>query len=112
MGLGDIRGEDCFEILADIMEPAMRIAQDEDAKALFSVNKERPENMTAQEYGVKLMGDHFPGLIKRNKDSFSQILAAVNGVPLDEYLENLSFTKLVSDIMKLIQDPAFRNFLS
>lgn len=112
MGLGDIRGDDCFDVLADIMEPAMKIAQDEDAKALFSTVKERPEGMSAEDYGVKLMGEHFPGLIKRNKDSFSKILAVINGKDVKEYTKGLTFTGLVNDIYSLIQDPTFRSFLS
>lgn len=112
MGLGDIRGADCFDVLADIMEPAMKIAQDEDAKALFSLNKERPEGMTPEEFGVKLMGEHFPGLIRRNKDSFAQIIAAMKGVTKSEYLKNLNFGTLVNDIYGLMNDPTFKSFLS
>ena len=112
MGLGDIRGADCFDILADIMEPAMKIAQDEDAKPLFSMNKERPEGMTAEEYGIKLMGEHFPGMIRRNKDSFAQIIAAMKGVTKAEYLKDLTFGMLVNDIYGLMNDPTFKSFLS
>lgn len=112
MGLGDIRGADCFDVLADIMEPAMQIIQDEDAKVLFDRNKERPEGMTAQEFGIKLMGDHFPGMIRRNKDAFAQIIAATKGISVDEYLKDLTFADLVNDIMGLIQDPVFTSFLS
>lgn len=112
MALGDIRGADCFDLLADIMEPAMQIAQDEDAKALFSMNKERPEGMTAQEFGIKLMGEHFPAMIKRQKDNFAQIMATMKGVTVKEYLKNLSFGGLVNDIFELMNDPTFKSFLS
>lgn len=112
MGFGDIRGLDCFDVLADIMGPSLAIAQDEDAKELFSLNKERPEGMTAEEFGIKLMSEKFPKMLKRNKDSFAQILAALNGQTVDEYLKDLSFGELVNGIMKLMQDPTFKSFLA
>lgn len=112
MGLGDIRGNDCFDVLADIMGPAMQIIQDEDAQVIFNKNKERPEGMSAQEFGIQLMGEHFPGMIRRNKDAFAQIIAATKGLEVDEYLKDLTFANLVNDIMGLLQDPVFASFLS
>ena len=112
MGLGDIRGADCFDILADIMEPAMSIASDEDAKELFSMNKERPEGMTAQEYGIYLMGNTFPKLLRKHKDNFAQIIAATKGTTKAKYLKDLDFATLTGDIMALLQDPVFKSFLS
>lgn len=112
MTLAEIQGANCFDALADIMEPALKIAQDEDAKALFSLNKEKPEGMTQEEYGVKLMGERFPGMIKRNKKELTKILAVVNGVSEKKYLENLTFPKLVNDVYGLINDASFRAFLS
>lgn len=112
MGLADIQGSKCFDVLADIMEPTLKIAQDEDVKALFSLNKERPEGMSAEEFGVKLMSEKFPGMIKKHKKELTKILAALNGTSEKEYLKDLTFPKLVNDVYGLMQDQSFRAFLS
>lgn len=112
MGLGDIRGKDCFDVLADIMEPAMRIVSDEEAKKLFDIHKQRPEGMTAQEFGIILMRDNFPGMMKRCKNDFAQILAVLEGKTTKDYLKDLTFAKLVNDMFALMNDPIFKSFLS
>lgn len=90
----------------------MAIAQDEDAKEMFSLNKERPEGMTAEEYGMKLMGTTFPKLLRKHKKNFARILAAMKGQTEKDYLKDLKFPTLVSDVMSLLQDPVFKSFLS
>lgn len=112
MGLGDVKGADCFDALADIMEPALRIANDDDAKKIFGLDKERPEGMTPQEYGMELMGKHFPVMIRKHKDDFAEILAVIKGVSVEEYLDGVTFGSLVSDIMELMKDPVFKGFLA
>lgn len=112
MGFGDIKGTDCFDALADIMEPALKIAQDDEAKKLFGVAGKRPEGMSAQEYGIKIMGEYFPSVIRNNKQHFAEILAVVHGMSVEEYLESVDFGSLVSDIMDLVSDPVFKSFLS
>lgn len=90
----------------------MAIAQDEDAKVLFSLEKERPEGMTVEEFGVKLMGETFPKLLRKQKDNFAKILAAMKGQTEKQYLKDLTFPSLVNDVMALLQDPVFKSFLS
>lgn len=111
MGLGDVKGDKCFEVLADIIAPVMRIAQDEESMKFFK-KEDRPEGITDQQYGLYIMENYFPLLLKAHKDDFAEILAALNGKTKKEYLKNLTFTSMFNDIYSLITDKTFMSFLA
>lgn len=111
MNLSDIKGEQCFDVLARIMAPAMRIAKDEEAMKMFR-KKTIPEGMSQEEYGMSIVEECFPLIIERHKDDLSEILAALKGQTVKAYLKDLNFTQLMSDMYALITDKSFIGFLS
>lgn len=110
MELSEIKGERCFEVLADIITPALNIASDEKAMAIFK--KKAPKNADPQEYGMKMLKESLPVLMRDHKEDFAAIMAAMDGVTKEEFLENLDFPTFINKLFKLMNDRAFISFLA
>lgn len=130
MKLSDIKGERVFDVIADIIEPVATIAQDEEAVKLFDA-KTRPEDMTPWEYFIDRAKVAVPVLMRKYKSEICVIMAAINDVDVDEYIngvENpdyeedndlprytvqpLTVPKLFADVLDLITDSEFISFFS
>ena len=110
MRLSDIRGERVFDVVADIIDPIVEIAQDKDAAELFSSKTEKPEDMTNWEFFLQRARKSLPALIKNHKNEFIDIMAVVNNVTRDEYVESLTLLKLIADVLELVTDQSFASF--
>lgn len=95
MKLSDYKNEDALEVLANILEPASEILQDEKVKrALTGGNMKKIEL-------VKM-------LFKNHKTSIVAVMAALNNVPVDEYQFNIiSGTK---QLLELLNDEELVSF--
>lgn len=74
MTLSEVRGEAALDLLADVMEPASVILDDEDVKNAFRTNTNRIKTAAL--------------VLKKHKKEMLQILAAVNMVPVEDYKPN------------------------
>lgn len=110
MSLSSIKGEQCFDVFADIMEPILNIASDPEAMEYFKV-QEVPEGVDPQEYSIEISKKLMPLVLKKHKDDLIEILAAIDGKTSEEYLEELTVPKLFKSIHGLMTDPVFRSFL-
>lgn len=110
--LGNIKGDKCFDFLADIMGPMFRLSENPDMVAFVESRKNKPKEMSDKDFGMKLMKEHFPALLKSGKGELSEIMAAFNGVSKEDYLEELVPQKMFGDFMALVNDPIFKSFLS
>lgn len=111
MKLSDIKGDRVFDVIADIIEPVATIAQDEDAMALFNA-ADKPEELSGWQWFVERAKKSVPVLMKKYKNELCIILATVNDVDVDEYVEGLSVPKLFSDVLQLVTDSEFISFFS
>lgn len=111
MGLADIKGDQCFDVFADIMGPMMNIAADEKALDFFKPH-EVPDGEDENVYKAKIMKDFLPVLLKDHKEDFIAILAALDGVTPEEFTKDLTVPKLFQNVMSVFNDPLFRAFLS
>lgn len=93
MKLSEYKGEEAIELLADIIEPAAKILADKECAAALK-NKEITK-------AVKI------GL-KAHKREVIEIMAALDGVPVDQYEVNL-FTLPVK-LLELLNDPDLMAF--
>lgn len=114
MMLSEIKGERTFEVMADLIEPALAIAQDSEVSNMFNPVKpeEVPEGMTAEQYQVERSSKCLPLLLRKHKDALTAILATIEGVGKEEYIESLTPVKLFSDFSNMLKDPVMRAFLS
>ena len=74
MTLSEVRGEAALDLLADVMEPASVILDDEDVKDAFRANTNRIKTAAL--------------VLKKHKKEMLQILAAVNMTPIEDYKPN------------------------
>lgn len=112
MKLSDIKGERVFDVIADIIDPIVNIAQDSDAAELFAPKTEKPEDMDKWTYFLMRVKKSLPPLLKTHRDDFVTILAVVNNVSPKEYRKELTMQKLFSDIIELVTDQEFTSFFA
>lgn len=109
MKLSEIKGERVFDVIADVIDPIVSIAQDEDAAALFKPQP-LPEGMQPWDFFLQRVKRSFPPLMRTHKDDFITIMAALNGVSTEEYAENVTMATLFSDLIELVTDQEFASF--
>jgi hypothetical protein len=111
MKLSDIKGDRVLDVIADIIEPIANMVQDKDVAAMFK-REAVPEGMEARDFFAKRMCKGLPVLLKSHKADIIAIMAAIEGVTPEQYAESLDFPKLFTDVMELVTDGAFLDFLS
>ena len=87
MKLSEYQGEAALDILADLIEPASEIMSDKEIGEVFKQNRFKAIGLA----------------IKNHKKAVMQILATMDGIPVDEYKCNV-FTLPVK-ILELLNDP-------
>lgn len=111
MKLSDIKGDRVLDVIADIIDPIANMVQDKDVAAMFK-REAVPEGMDARDFFAKRMCKGLPVLLKGHKADIIAIMAAIDGVTPEQYAASLDFPKLFTDVMELVTDEAFLNFLS
>lgn len=111
MKLSDIKGDRVLDVIADIIDPIANMVQDKDVAAMFE-REAVPDGMEARDFFAKRMCKGLPVLLKSHKADIITIMAAIEGVTPEQYAASLDFPKLFTDVMELVTDDAFLNFLS
>lgn len=107
MRLSDIRGERVLDVAAALIAPAAEIAMDETAGELFRA-KSVPEGMSTQDFLLERVKRGLPALLRDKRRQVVEILAAIEGAPVEDYLAGLTMEKLAGDCVDLLTDEAFR----
>lgn len=111
MKLSDIKGDRVLDVIADIIDPIADMVQDKDIAAMFK-REAVPDGMEARDFFAKRMCKGLPVLLKSHKADIIAIMAAIEGVTPEQYAASLDFPKLFTDVMEIVTDDAFLNFLS
>lgn len=111
MKLSDIKGDRVLDVIADIIDPIANMVQDKDVAAMFK-REAVPEGMDARDFFAKRMRKGLPALLKGHKADIIAVMAAIEGVAPGQYAASLDFPKLFTDVMELVTDDAFLDFLS
>lgn len=111
MKLSDIKGDRVLDVIADIIDPIANMVQDKDVAAMFK-SEAVPDGMEARDFFAKRMRKGLPVLLKSHKTDIIAVMAAIEGVTPEQYAASLDFPKLFTDVMELVTDDAFLNFLS
>lgn len=111
MRLSEIRGDRVFDVVADITEPLCNIATDEQAAYLFK-RVAIPEGMSKEEFALSKVRKAVPVLMREHKSDLCAILAALEGVPVEEYRESMSMASLVKGVYEILTDEDLLAFLS
>ena len=94
MKLSEYQGEAALDLLADLIEPAGEIMSDKESGEVFKKNRFKAIGMA----------------IKNHKNAVMQIMAAMDGVPVEEYKFNV-FT-LPLKILGILNDPDMIQFFT
>nr|DAI82398.1 MAG TPA: hypothetical protein [Caudoviricetes sp.] len=92
MKLSEYKNEAAIELLADILEPATKILADEKIKELID--------------GPRISLIKY--VLKNHKSEIIEILAIMDGVPVEEY--ECNFLTLPSKVMALLNDKDLMSF--
>ena len=92
MKLSEYQGEAALDILAELIEPAGEIMDDKEIGDVFKQNRFKAIGMA----------------IKNHKKAMIQILATMDGVPVDEYKCNVF--SLPVKILEILNDPEMIRF--
>lgn len=111
MRLSDVKGERTFEVVADIIEPVYRIAQDEAAVEMLSP-KPCPDGEDPKKFMARRLVAGVPALLRSHKGDLVAIMAAIEGEDAEGYAESLDLAKLVVSLTELVSDPALMGFLA
>lgn len=111
MRLSDIRGDRVFDVVADITEPLCNIATDEQAAYLFK-RVPIPEGVSREDFALQKLRKTVPVLMRVHKDDLTAILAALEGVPVDEYRDGMSMASLIKGVYEILTDEDLLAFLS
>ena len=107
MKLGELKGEQAIEVIADLIAPITNIAEDQQNLLHFPAT--RQGNETHREMAVRDFKTKIPKLLKTHKKDVLDILCAVNGSDPND----LSMLDIIKGIIELMNDKDFLNlFLS
>lgn len=110
MKLSDIKGDRVLDVIADSIDPIANMVQDKDVVAMFE-RKAVPDGMDARDFFIERICKGLPVLLKGHKADIIAVMAAIEGVTPEQYAESLDFPKLFTDVMELVTDDAFLDFL-
>lgn len=115
MKLSQIKGADAIDVLARIIQPIANIALDKgalEAIKLKPVDKKGKTNEQIRELALERIREAIPVMLGAHRMDICDIIAAINGKTLDEYLEELTFGKLVKDCMDVLTDEELLSFFN
>lgn len=111
MRLSDIKGERVFDVIADIVEPACSIAQDERAARFFKREKV-PEGTSAKDFALGKAKEVIPYLMREHKEDVVAILASIEGTDPKAYMDALTMSNLIKGLYEMLTDEDLLGFLS
>lgn len=105
MKLEEIKGEKAFDAIAGMVTAIANIAGDENfTKAVKEMKGKKDKGAVIKTIVPVLLDDH--------RDDVVTILSIMNGQSREEYLEELTPTKLIADIWNVLTDEDIIGFLS
>jgi hypothetical protein len=111
MKLSEVKGERVFDVVADLIEPVATIAADAEVKSLFD-RSDVPEDMTPFEGFMHKVRLHLPHLVREYRDELATIMATIEGITVEEYMDGLTMPKFIKDFVDLSTDGEFLAFFS
>lgn len=106
MKLSDIKGERALDVIADIVPAVVDLSKNENVAAVFN-----SRGSGSREDAMDLVRGFVPALVRDERDKFVTIMSTIEGTTPEEYTENLTMAKLISDVMDILTDDALLAFL-
>lgn len=110
--INDIKGEKSFDVLADFMELTFTLADDENVMKFVKRGQSVPEGEDATEWGIKMVKECIPKMLRDHKDALSSLIAISKNTTKAKYLKDVSPQELWDDVIDLFNDQTFTGFLA
>lgn len=110
--INDIKGEKSFDVLADVMDITFTLAEDENVMKFVNRGESIPEGEDATEWGVKMIKECVPKMIREHKDALASLIAISKDMTKAKYLKEVTPQELWRDVIALFNDSTFTGFLS
>lgn len=95
MKLSEIKGERVLDVIAELIGPITRIAQDKNVSGAIKA---------ADGDQTKAVSDIAPLILKEHREDVIGILSTVNGVTREEYAENMTMASAIKDLFDVLTD--------
>ena len=115
MKLSQIKGTDAIDVLARIIQPIANIALDKDALEAIKLKPVEKESKTPEqirELALQRISDAIPAMLGNHRMDICEIIAAINGKTLEEYVNDLDFCKLLKDVRDVLNDNELLSFFN
>ena len=103
MKLSELSVDRGLDVLANIIQHVTTIASGPEVSALFSDRKPR-DGETEKAAVIRILGSAAPKLLTSHRTELIAILAELEGVSVEEYVRNTSFTRMLSGLYEMITD--------
>ena len=110
MKLSEVRGTRVFDVMAELVEPIADIASSDVLKDMLRP-MECPEGVEPRKFMAERVKSAVPSLIEAHSNDLIKVLSTIGNVSPEEYVEKMTFISLWSDVMELMGDDDFLNFL-
>ncbi len=108
--LSDYKGEEAFDVLADIIEPFCTILADKDMQKLNRDNIDLKKRTNGKE---KIPTIKFITVaLKNKKKEVIQVMARIEGVTPEEYLKTVNGVTLPLAVLNQVTDPEVQNLFT
>jgi len=94
--LSEVKGEEALNVLAEILEPIVTIANDEEVRAGFDTNVAKCVSVALKKYKGEIM----------------DIFAAINGKTVEETADEIDLLSLPSYIIDVLSEPAIKRLFT
>ena len=109
--ISEIKGEAAIDLIADIIEPVTNIATDPVIQDIIRTETV-PEGADVRALAIERLKRNVPKLIKSHKADVIAVLAALEGVGVDTYKEQLTLATLIRDVTEAFSDPELASFFT
>lgn len=110
--ISEIKGERSFDTLADVMEIAFSLAEDENVMEFVKRGEGIPEGEDALEWQMRIMKKCVPAMIRDHKDALASLIAISKNTTKAKYLKDVTPNELWKDVIAIFNDKTFIGFLS
>lgn len=109
--LSEIKGEESADVLSDILVPIAELVKDPDVLAAFEKQTVK-DGEDARSVAIDKLSQMLPVLLKTHRKEFITILSVIDGKTREEYVSDMTLASLTKDVLSILNDDTFRDFLS
>lgn len=109
MKLADIKGDKAADVLVELIDPLLNIAEDKDAADIFQ-RRQIPDGMDIRGFILSRIRKSVPVLLKNHRNDIIKIIAVIREEPESSVRDNMTVPSLINDLAEIMTDDLLRAF--